>query len=124
MQTDPIRGHTIRWIFDDGQMKGKAFEHTFAIDGTVSWRMLDGAGKPAAAKEAKQGEGNAKPPTKVKYEQASVSPDVHAISYLSDSGYTLTCMLDFKTGNLVAFASNEKELIPQHGHFEVVRRAA
>ena len=33
-------------------------------------------------------------------------------------------LLDFKTGNLVAFASNEKELIPQHGHFEVVRRAA
>ena len=134
MTSDPIRGHTIRWTFDDGQMKGKSFEHTFDIDGTVAFRMLDGAAhKPAKAEDAKEGtEGkggkDAKDlkakPTKFKYEQASVSPDVHAVSYLSDSGYTLTCMLDFKTGNLVAFASNEKELVLQHGHFEVVRKAA
>jgi hypothetical protein len=35
---------------------------------------------------------------------------VEAPAYLASSGYTLTVVLDFRTGRIVAFASNEKKL--------------
>ena len=38
MASDPIRGKTIRWTYDDGPMAGKSFEHTFGDDGVVTWR--------------------------------------------------------------------------------------
>jgi hypothetical protein len=108
MGKDPIRGATIRWTFEDGPMAGKKLEHTFAPDGTVTWREADG--KPA-------GRGG---PT-AKYQTAAITDDVHAVSYLShESGYTLTSILDFASGSLVSFASNEKELVVQHGSFERV----
>jgi hypothetical protein len=31
-------GKTVRWTYEDGPMKGKAFEHRFSNDGTVSWK--------------------------------------------------------------------------------------
>ena len=37
--TEEIRGETIRWVFDDGPTKGKTFEHTFHLDGSVTYRM-------------------------------------------------------------------------------------
>jgi len=98
-------------------MAGKSFEHTFASDGTVTWR------------EAGADEKSTKPPTgepatraKAKYEVAAINNDVCAVSYLSESGWTLTSVLDFDSGTVVSFASNEKELIPQHGMFEVAER--
>jgi hypothetical protein len=105
MNKDPIRGKTIRWTFSDGPLAKKTVEHSFDKGGTVSWRMIDenGTGKPSED---------------VKYESVQVGQDVHAISYLSASGYTLTVVLDFRTSKLVAFASNEKELTVQHGTFE------
>jgi hypothetical protein len=42
------------------------------------------------------------------------------ISYLSHSGYTLTVALNLEDGSTVGIASNEKTLMPVHGHFEVV----
>ena len=65
-----------------------------------------------------------KPPTtpRARYEVATVNDDVCAVSYLSESGYTLTSVLDFAAGTVVSFASNEKELVPQHGMFEVAER--
>ena len=36
--SDPVRGKTIRWSYDDGPVAGKTFEHTFTDEGTVSWR--------------------------------------------------------------------------------------
>jgi hypothetical protein len=104
----PIKGEIIKFKFNDGHMAGKTVEHTFDHDGTVSFKM----------------EEDGKPSKPTKYEMARVSFDVFAVSYLGDSGYTLTSILDFKTGNLVAFASNEKSLSVQHGMFEVVRRKA
>jgi hypothetical protein len=38
---------------------------------------------------------------------------------LSDSGYTLTLALNFRTGRMVGFASNEKSWYPVKGTFEV-----
>src|SRR5882672_11051358 len=97
MNKDLIRGKTIRWTFNEGPMANKMFEHRFDKGGTVSWRMLDdnGEGKPSEEK---------------KYESVNIGHDIHAISYLGSAGYTLTVILDFGTGKLVAFASNEKEL--------------
>jgi hypothetical protein len=94
MNKDPIRGKTIRWTFSDGPMAKRTFEHSFDKGGTVSWRMLDGNGQGKLSEEKK-------------YESVHVGHEVHAISYLGSAGYTLTVVLDFGTGKLVAFASNE-----------------
>src|SRR5262245_66672402 len=100
--SDPVRGKTLRWTYEDGPMAGKTFEHTFAADGTVTYQEL---GKPASKPEGK--------PTR--YELERISDDVHAVSYLSSHGWTLTTVLDRKTGKIVSFASNEKQLMVQHG---------
>lgn len=123
MGPDPVRGKTIRWTYDDGPMAGKSFEHTFASDGTVTWRETGGdskSPKPPSNGTHKTG----KPPTraKAKYEVAAINDDVCAVSYLSESGFTLTSVLDFDSGKVVSFASNEKQLVPQHGMFEVAER--
>ena len=103
MAADPVTGNTLRWTFSDGVMAGKTFEHTFGTDGGVTFREIGNDGKP--------GKGD-------KYEVAEAGKDVYAVAYLSESGYTLTVMLDFQTKKLVAFASNEKHLSKQHGTFQ------
>jgi len=66
------------------------------------------------------GKGNGKPTRVEKYEVATVGADVYAASYLGSSGYTLTVVLDYRSGRVVAVASNEKELVFQQGTFEEV----
>ena len=105
MAANPITGHSLRWKFSDGPMAGKSFDHTFSRNGNVSFREVGG-------------DPNAKPGGAEGYEVASLGQDVHAVSYLSSSGYTLTVMLDYKTLKLIAFASNEKSLTMQQGTFE------
>jgi hypothetical protein len=102
---NPITGHSLRFKFIDGPVAGKAFDHTFSRNGHVSFREVgsDPDGKPGVAQQ---------------YEVASLGPDVHAVSYLSASGRTLTVVLDYRTLKLVAFASNEKSLTMQQGTFE------
>ena len=102
---NPITGHSLRFTFVDGPVAGKSFDHTFSRNGHVSFREVgsDSDGKPGAAQQ---------------YEVASIGPDIHAVSYLSSSGHTLTVVLDYKTLKLVAFASNEKSLTMQQGTFE------
>jgi hypothetical protein len=107
MGTDPIRGKTLRWRYDDGQMAGKLFEHTFASDGTVTYRMAD-----QPAREARDTQGQKAGPH---YEVEKVNDTVYAVSYLGDAGYTLTSILDFAAGTVVSFSSNDKELAVQHG---------
>ena len=102
-----LRGETIRWTFDDGPTKGKAFEHTFNRDGTVSYKM-DGSDK--VTKEDN-------------YELIETTDNVVVVSYLAHSGWTLTAVLDEKTREVTAIASNAKDLVVQHGHFEHLRRA-
>ena len=108
MQANPIQGQTIRWVFDDGPTAGKAFEHQFGMDGSVTYAM-DGGG-------TRTREGH--------YEARCIGKHVIAVSYLARSGWTLTAIMDDRTGEVTAFASNEKQLVVQHGHFERLRRAA
>jgi len=104
MHADEIRGKTLRWRFDDGPTKGTAFEHTFARDGSVTFKMT----------------GSPKPTREKHYEVVDLNDDVAAVSYVAKSGWTLTVLLDFKTHAAVGLASNDKQLVVQHGHFETV----
>jgi hypothetical protein len=106
MSKDPIRGKTVQWSFDDGPMKDKTFEHTFDASGAVTFRMVGG--------------GADKGTTVGSSEIEALGDDVCVVSYLGPSGYTLTTVLDMRSGKLVAFASNENELIVQHGRFNLV----
>ncbi len=106
MNAGRVPGKTIRWTFSDGPMAKRTFEHIFEKGGAVKFRMLDGNAKAEATREKK-------------YEAARIAADVDAVSYLGSSGYTLTVVLDYRTKRLVAFASNEKELVLQHGRFEL-----
>ena len=105
MVTNPITGHSLRWTFSDGPMAGKSFDHTFSRNGGVTFREVDS-------------DPNAKPGLADQYQVASLGQEVHAVSYLSGSGYTLTVVLDYKTKRLIAFASNDKSLTMQQGTFE------
>ena len=122
MGADPIRGKTIRWTYQDGPMAGKGFEHVFGEDGNVTWRETSGDdGRTKPPSNGKQKTSKAATEPKAKYEVAP-DEDVCVVSYLSKSGYTLTSVLDFASGTVVSFASNEKELVPQRGMFEVAER--
>ena len=94
-------GRTVRWRFDDGPTKGKTFEHTLRPDGRLTY------GEPGHGK------------AHARYELETIRPGVVALSYLGGAGYTLTSVLDLAAGTVVAFASNERELVVQHGRFEV-----
>jgi len=107
MARNPIVGQTIRFSFEDGPMRGKTFEHTFEQNGMVTWRMLDSSTQ--GSQEKNPG---------ARYEFETVGEDVYAVSYLSESGYTLTVVLDDRTHRLVAFSSNEKSVSVQHGTFD------
>ena len=107
--TSSLTGRTLRWKFEEGPTAGGVYEHTFNADGSVEFRKLDGdkAGKPTREKE---------------YGSFEVAPDVQAVSYLGkESGYTLTVAMNFKTGKLYGFASNETEWHPVSGTLEVVK---
>jgi hypothetical protein len=108
--TDRLAGKTIRWTFSDGPMKNKTFEHLFDEKGSVKFRSVGDDGSETFT-EVK------------KYEVAAVNSEVYAASYLGPSGYTLTVVLDYATGKLVAFASNEKGVMLQHATFEVVKES-
>jgi hypothetical protein len=120
MNSDPIRGQTIRFTFNDGPMANKTFEHEFDTSGTVSFRMV-GDNATSAGKNAKDGSKKAPEP---KYEAASAGDGVGAVSYVGSGGYALTTLLDFKRKKLVAFSSNEKGVSVQHGTFEYVKSPA
>jgi len=107
MGADPIHsmgGKTVRWSYEDGPMKGKGFEHRFANDGTVSWNE-SGDAKPSADSSAT-------------YQVARINDDAYVFSYLSGSGFTLTTVVNERTGTVVSFASNEKQLMVLHGSLE------
>lgn len=106
--TEPIRGKKVQWTFKDGPTAGKTYEHDFRQDGTVVFRE-------AGASKAK---GDAEQP--VPYGTARVTDDVHAVSYKSAGGFTLTVVLSFKDRTAFGFASNEKQWFQQKGTFEVV----
>jgi molybdenum cofactor biosynthesis protein MoaF len=105
-----LAGSTVRWTYADGPMKGKHFEHRFDRDGTVTWKEA-GDAKPA-------------PDSKAKYQFQRISDEVYVVSYLSDHGFTLTTVVDERSGAIVSFASNEKDLVVQRGTLERTAQAA
>jgi hypothetical protein len=103
-----IRGKTIRFIWTEGPTKGKSYDHVFYPDGTVEWHDA-GAPEGQRAKE------------RPKYAAIPVADEVYAVSYLADSGYTLTTVLNFKNKKLIGFASGAKDWYPVSGTFEVIQ---
>src|SRR5947209_3652289 len=104
-----LTGRTQRWKFADGPTAGKTYEHTFYPDGTVSFRQVGGADKVKAGAE--------KPPT-IRYAAFEVAPGLHLVSYLSQSGYTLTVLVNTNDRRIHAFASSAKEWYPLTGTLE------
>lgn len=109
-RADSIRGRTIRWTWSEGPVAGVSHEHTFNEDGTVEWRVLDGPQKGHSAIEDE-------------YAAVRIAEGVHAVSYLADSGYTLTVVLNFESGRVVGFASGPDEWYSMEGSFQVVEPA-
>ena len=104
-----LAGRTQRWTFHDGPTAGKTYEHTFSPDGTVTFREVGGADqvKPGTGKQPG-----------VRYAAFEVAPGLHLVSYLSESGYTLTVLVNTKNGQLHGFASSAKEWYPLTGTLE------
>ena len=99
---DSLRGATIRWMFVEPPVAGMKFEHTFREDGTLVWRVLEGPGT-GASKEEKR------------YATMKIADGVHVVSYLAASGHTLSVVVDFNTGRVVGFGSDNKEWHPLTG---------
>ena len=97
-----LRGATIRWMFVEPPVAGMKFEHTFREDGTLVWRVLEGPGKGASGEEKLCA-------------TMKTADGVHAVSYLAASGHTLSVVVDFNTGRVVGFGSDNKEWHPLTG---------
>jgi hypothetical protein len=103
---DTLRGRTIRWSFTDGPTAGTVYEHVIDDDGSIGFR---GADKPGAELTRTRSGAAVK-----------ISDDVFALSYLSESGFTLTALLNVARMDVLAFASNEASWFQQRGTFEFV----
>jgi MoaF N-terminal domain len=102
-----LSGKTIRWKFVDGPTAGVTFEHTLDPDGSITWRALDGAYKGASRREKAYG-------------AVRVNDQTWAVSYLAESGHTLTVVLDLANHQATGFASNDKTWQQVSGTFEVL----
>ena len=115
-----IRGTTMRWAWTEGPTQGMVHEHVFHDDGTVEWRDAGSAPPKKPSKDAEGGRETTRP-ERAPYAAFEVTPKVFAVSYLSSSsGFTLTVVLNFATGQLVGVASGGKDWFPLRGTFEVV----
>ena len=117
--SNQISGKTIRLSWTDGPTKGATQEHVFHKDGTVEWHSIETGAKAKPAAES-GGTMAAKKPDKPQYAAMKVTDDICVVSYLAQSGYTLTVVLNFVDNLTVAIASNEKDWLPAHGNFEVM----
>ena len=117
--SDQVCGKTIRLSWADGPTKGTTQEHVFHKNGTVEWHSIESGAKAKPAAES-GGTKAAKKPETPQYVAEKISDDICMISYLSQSGYTLTVILNLSDDSTVAIASNEKDWLPAHGSFEVM----
>jgi hypothetical protein len=97
----------MRWTWTAGPTAGTTHEHVFNEDGSMTWQVLNG---PKSGKSGREKE----------YAEEMVTDEVGVVSYLADSGYTITMVLNFGDRRMVGFASNAKEWMPVKGTFEVV----
>lgn len=116
--SDQVSGKTIRLSWTDGPTKGTTQEHIFHKDGTVEWHSIGNDGNDKAASKS-VGTTAAKKAEKPRYAGVKITDDVCMVSYLSQSGYKLTVVLNFSDGSTVAIASNEQNWVPALGSFEV-----
>jgi molybdenum cofactor biosynthesis protein MoaF len=106
-QMTSLSGRTIRWTFVDGPTAGTTFEHTLDPDGSIVWRAVDGAYQGASRREKAYG-------------AVRISDETWVVSYLAESGHTLTVVLNFADHRATGFASNDKTWHQLSGRFEVV----
>jgi len=104
---DELAGKSIKWTFADGPVPNSTFVHTFGEDGSVMWRVEGGSEKAATGHEKQ-------------YAAVKVGETALGVSYLAASGYTLTVVLNMDNGQMVGFASNNKEWYPLKGTFEFI----
>src|ERR1700722_16188492 len=97
-----LAGKTVRLSWTSGPTKGTTQEHVFHEDGTVEWHAVPRQPAAAAGRRAER----------PKYFASDIGTDGVLISYLSESGYTLTVALDAAAGKVVGVASNAKEWMP------------
>jgi hypothetical protein len=119
-RADAIPRTTKRWAWTEGPTQGMVHEHVFHEDGTVEWHD---AGSTPPKKPSKEPDGahRSTRPERAPYVAFEVTPEVFAVSYLSQSsGFTLTVVLNFATRQLVGVASGGKDWFPLRGTFEVV----
>jgi hypothetical protein len=105
-----LAGMTLRWRFDEGPTAGTTYEHTFRPDGRVVWRDVSNGGTKS--------ETGARETHGAKYASFEIAPAAHLVSYLSESGYTLTVAVNFETQKCFGVASNQKEWYPLTGTLE------
>ena len=117
--SNQVSGKTIRLSWTDGPTKGTTQEHVFHKNGTVEWHSIEKDEKAKAAPVSGDAKA-AKKPDKPPYATMKVTDDICVVSYLAQSGYTLTEVLNFLDNSTVAIASNEKDWLPAHGTFEVM----
>jgi hypothetical protein len=102
-----LSGKTIRWMFTDGPTAGATFEHTLNPDGSIVWNAVDGAFKGASRREKLYG-------------AVRINDQTWVVSYLAESGHTLTVVLNFANHQASGFASNDKTWHQLSGTFDVV----
>ena len=120
-QSSPVAGRTFKWTFDDGPTSGKTYEHMFSPDGTVVWREVDTSGNAASAAEKKTDAGKSNGKTHAtKYASYEVAPNTFLVSYLSESGYTLSVVMNLDTMRIYGIASNTQEWYPLTGTADTV----
>lgn len=110
-----LAGRTLRWKFVDGPTAATIYEHVFRPDGTVGYRQVAGEDTESSAP------GQVGGPHYVSWQ---VAPSTHLVSYLGDSGYTLTVALNFDTRRCYGVASNAKEWYPVTGTVQDVTESA
>jgi len=115
--SDRMRGTTLRWTFTEGPQQGKTYEHTFHEDGTVEYRAVEDASKAAPSGQQAPGAGSEGERERPKFAAYDVSEDVVLVSYLADSGFTLTVALNFADHQLASIASNDEQWFPARGTF-------
>jgi hypothetical protein len=102
-----LSGRTIRWTFVDGPTAGTTFEHTLNPDGSIVWRAVDGAYKGASRREKLYG-------------AVRINDQTWAVSYLGESGHTLTVVLNLANHQATGFASDDKTWHQLSGTFEMM----
>jgi len=64
--------------------------------------------------------GSDKATTEKHYDCVKLGDEMFLVTYLASSGWTLTSVLDFDTGVVISVASNDKQVVVQHGTFDIV----